>query len=411
MRGNKHFGQVGKVLSLLAVTLLVTNAWAGHQVVVTFNGSNGANPVAGLIADSSGNFYGTTDTGGTYGFGTVYELSPNGSGGWTETVLHNFQNNNADGTHPFSTLTFDTAGNLYGTTYQGGTHNYGTVFELSPNGGSWSENILHSFDIVDNVGDGAFPEAGIVFNSAGNIIGTTYAGGSLGYGMVYELTPNGNGTWSKAHIHYFGQGTDGRNPNSNLIADAQGDLYGTTYAGGTGDVGTVYELIPNGSGGYTETVLHNFITGIDGIYPVQAPLVFDANGVLYGTCSEGGGSNLGTAYKLTSNGHGGWAKAIIHNFGAGTDGKNPYSGLTIDSHGNLYGTTYNGGSLGFGMVFELSPNGSGGFTETVLHNLFAGSDAAHPYGPLLLDSQGNLYGTSYQGGDPNNMGTVFEITP
>lgn len=410
MRGDKHFGQMGKVFAFLVVTLLVTNAWAGHQVVVPFSGSNGANPVAGLIADASGNFYGTTDTGGKYGYGTVYELSPNGSGGWTETVLHSFQNNNVDGIHPFSTLTFDSSGNLYGTTYQGGAHNYGTVFELSPNGGNWTESILHSFQIVSNVGDGAFPQAGIVFDPQGDIIGTTYAGGSLGYGMVYELTPNGNGTWSKTHIHYFGQGTDGKNPNSNLLADAQGNLYGTTNAGGTGGVGTVYELAPNGSGGYTETVLHSFVTGIDGTYPEQAALVIDSNGVLYGTCSQGGGSNLGTAYKLTPNGHGGWAKAIIHNFGAGTDGQNPYSGLTMDSHGNLYGTTYNGGSLGFGTVFELSPNGSGGFTETILHNLFAGSDAAHPYGPLFLDSLGNLYGTSYQGGT-SNKGTVFEITP
>ena len=409
MRGNNHLSQVGKVLAIFAVTLLAANAWAGHQVLLPFSGSNGANPVAGLIADSSGNFYGTTDTGGTYGFGTVYELSPSG-GGWTETVLHNFQNNGVDGTYPFSTLTFDTQGNLYGTTYKGGAHNYGTVFELSPGGSGWSESILHNFNIVDNVGDGAFPQAGVTFDSQGNIIGTTYAGGSVGYGMIYKLTPNGSGGWTKSSIHYFGQGNDGRNPNSNLIADSMGNLYGATYSGGTSGAGTVYKLTPNGSGGYSEMVIHSFTVGSDGTNPEQSGLVFDANGVLYGTCSLGGGSGKGTAYKLTPNGCGGWAKAIIHNFGAGTDGQNPYSGLTIDGQGNLYGTTYNGGSLGFGTVFKLTPNGSGGFTETILHNLFAGSDASHPYGPLLLDSQGNLYGTSYQGGT-SNMGTVFEITP
>ena len=408
MRGNKH---LGKVLALFAVTLLVTNAWAGHQVLLPFSGSNGANPVAGLIADSSGNFYGTTDFGGQYGYGTVYELSPNGSGGWTETVLHSFQANDVDGTHPFSTLTFDTAGNLYGTTYSGGVHSYGTVFELSPSGGTWTESILHNFNIVDNVGDGAFPQAGVFFNSAGDIIGTTYAGGSVGYGEIYKLTPNGDGTWAKSSIHYFGQGNDGRNPNSKLIADASGNLYGMTYSGGTTNTGTVYELSPNGSGGYTEKVLHNFTTGGDGTYPLQSGLVFDTNGVLYGTCSQGGGHNLGAAFKLTPNGSGGWARAIIHNFGAGNDGQNPYSGLIIDGQGNLYGTTYNGGGLGYGTVYKISPNGSGGYTETVLHNLFAGSDASHPYGPLILDSQGNLYGTSYYGGDPDNKGTVFEITP
>jgi uncharacterized repeat protein (TIGR03803 family) len=411
MRGNKHFGRVGKVLAIFGITLLVTNAWAGHQVLLSFNGTDGSHPVAGLIADSSGNFYGTTDTGGQYGEGTVYELSPNGMGGWTQTVLHNFQDNGADGINPLSTLTFDSAGNLYGTTYQGGAHNYGTVYELSPSGGTWTETILHNFNIVDLVGDGALPQSGVIFNSSGDIIGATYAGGSHGYGMIYKLTPNGDGTWSKSSIHYFGEGTDGASPNSNLIADAQGNLYGTTFAGGSYGVGTVYELSPNGSGGYNETVLHNFVLGSDGTNPVQSALVFDPNGVLYGTCSLGGGHGYGTAYKLTPNGSGGWAKAIIHNFGEGSDGQNPYTGLIIDGQGNLYGTTFNGGSLGYGTVFELSPNGSGGFNETVLHNLFAGSDAAHPYGPLILDSQGNLYGTSYLGGDPDNLGTVFEITP
>jgi len=172
----------------------------------------------------------------------------------------------------------------------------------------------------------------------------------------------------------------------------------------------VYELSPNGSGGYSEMVLHGFgITG-DGFYPVQAGLVFDANGVLYGTCSKGGGHASGAAFKMTPNGSGGWTEAIIHNFGSGSDGQNPYSGLTIDGMGNLYGTTYNGGSFGTGTVFKLAPNGSGGFTETVLHNMFGGSDGSHPYGPLYLDSMGDLYGTSYQGGT-SNLGTVFEITP
>jgi len=410
MRGNKHFRRVGKVLAFFAVTLLVTNAWAAaHQVLVPFNGTNGANPVAGLIADSSGNFYGTTDTGGQFGFGTVYEMSPSG-GGWTVTVLHSFQNNGVDGTYPFCTLTFDTNGNLFGTTYKGGVHNYGTVFELSPNGGSWTETILHNFNVVDNVGDGGFPQSGVIFDSQGNIIGAAYAGGSNGYGEIYKLTPNGSGGWNKGTVHNFGSGTDGRNPNSNLIADGMGNFYGTSYTGGASGAGTVYALIPNGSGGYSEKIIHSFSVGSDGTNPEQAALVFDSHGNLYGTCSLGGGNAKGTAFKLTPNGSGGWAKSTVHNFGAGTDGQNPYSGLIIDGQGNLYGTTYNGGTNGFGTVFKIAPNGSGGYTETVLHNLFGGSDAAHPYGPLILDSQGNLYGTSYLGGSPK-MGTVFEITP
>lgn len=411
MQRSKHFSRVGKVLGFFAVTLLVTNTWAAsHQVLWSFNGTNGSNPVAGMIVDTSGNFYGTTDTGGAYGFGSVYELSPNGSGGWTQTILHSFQNNSVDGIHPFSTLTFDTSGNLYGTTYQGGTHNYGTVFELSPSSGGWSETILHNFDIVDIEGDGGLPEAGVIIDSTGALIGTVYAGSTHGYGAVYKLTPNGNGTWTETHLYTFGAGTDARNPNSNLIADAQGNLYGTSYSGGVDNAGTVYELSPNGSGGWTERLLHTFTAGNDGAYPIQAGLIFDSQGNLYGTTSMGGLHSDGTVFKMAPNGSGGFTTSVIHSFGSGTDGVNPYSGLCMDGQGNLYGTTFNGGSLNLGAVFEMSPNGSGGWTETVLHSLFGGNDAANAYGPLILDSQGNLYGTSYKGGT-HSLGTIFEITP
>jgi len=413
MQRSKHFGRVGKVLGLLAITLLVTHAWAAsHTVLWSFNGTNGSNPVAGMIADSAGNFYGTTDTGGApgaQGYGTVFELSPNGSGGWTQTVLHSFQNNGVDGIHPFCTLTFDAQGNLYGTTYQGGTHNYGTVFELSPSSGSWTETILHDFNIVDNLGDGGYPEAGVIFDSSGDLIGTVYAGGTFGYGAVYKLTPNGDGTWTESHLREFGDANDARNPNSNLIADAQGNFYGTSYAGGIDDLGTVYELSPNGSGGWTERLLHTFTGGNSGSYPIQVGLIFDQQGNLYGTTSMGGLHSAGTAFEMTPNGSGGFTTSVIHSFGGGTDGANPYSGLSIDGQGNLYGTTFDGGSLNLGAVFKMTPNGSGGWTETVLHSLSGGTDAQYPYGPLFVDSQGNLYGTSYQGGT-HSIGTIFEIT-
>ena len=411
MRGTKHFRRLGAGSAIFVVTLLVTNSWAAsHRVLVSFNGTNGNGPIAGLISDAQGNFYGTTDTGGTSNFGTVYKLSQGTGGSWTETVLHNFTNDGHDGTHPFGQLVFDGQGNLYGTTYRGGAHDFGTVFELSPaQGGSWTESILHNFSTVANVGDGSFPEAGLIFDGQGNLYGTTYGGGTHGSGTVFELTPNGNGTWTKHTLRSFGGGTDGANPNSNLIFDAQGNLYGTSYAGGRNNVGTVYELSPNGSGGWTERLLHSFALGADGSYPVESALIFDSQGNLYGTTSQGGTHAKGTVYKLTPNGSGGWTTSILHSFGSGTDGVNPFSGLTMDGQGNLYGTTFNGGSANFGTVFKLTPNG-GGWSETILHSLAAGSDASHPYGPLFLDSQGNLYGTSYNGGT-HAIGTVFEITP
>jgi uncharacterized repeat protein (TIGR03803 family) len=410
MQGKKLSSRIGEALAIFAVTLLVTNAWAAHQVLHAFSGSDGSSPIAGLITDSAGNFYGTTDTGGTNDKGTVFELSPAGGGSWTYTVLYNFKNDGHDGNFPFGRLIFDAQGNLYGTTYKGGNYGHGTVFELSPaGGGTWTESVLHHFKVISIVGDGGFPEAGLIFDSQGNLYGTAYAGGSQAVGEVFKLTPVGGGTWSKSTIYYF-NGANGANPNSQLISDSQGNLYGTTYAGGANQVGTVYELSPNGSGGWTGKVLHSFIPGSDGgTNPVQDTLVFDSQGVLYGTTSLGGPLNAGTVYKLTPNGSGGWAKTTLHNFGAGTDGVNPHTGLLIDTNGNLYGTTYNGGTFGNGEVFKLAPNGSG-YTYTILHNLFAGSDASHPYGPLYLDSSGNLYGTSFLGGS-NNKGTIYEITP
>jgi uncharacterized repeat protein (TIGR03803 family) len=399
---------LGRVFTGFAVVLLVTNAWAGHQVLHSFSGSDGNGPIAGLVSDSSGNFYGTTDQGGSNNLGTVYELSPAGGGSWTYSVLHSFAG--TDGSFPFSRLVFDSQGNMYGTTYRGGAHDFGTVFRLSPaQGGGWTEAVIHNFNTTNLIGDGSFPETGLTFDSQGNLFGTTYAGGTRGSGLVFKLTPNGDGTWSKSTVHYFGGGTDGANPNSELLRDAQGNFYGTTYAGGSAQLGTVYELSPNGSGGYTEQVLHSFALTNDGSYPIQSTLILDSQGNLYGTTSKGGSHALGVSYKLTPNG-GGWTKTILHNFGSGTDGANPHTGLISDASGNLYGTTYFGGSLGYGAVFKMTPNGSGGYTTTILHSLFSGSDAAHPYGPLYLDSQGNLYGTSFQGGS-SNLGTIYEITP
>ena len=409
MRGMNVSRSWGGVFTFFAVALLASNAWAGHQVLHSFSGSDGNGPIAGLVSDSAGNFYGTTDQGGSLNLGTVYELSPAGGGSWTYTVLHSFSG--SDGSYPFSRVVFDSLGNMYGTTYRGGAHDFGTVFRLSPNGsGGWTETVLHNFNTTSLVGDGSFPETGLTFDALGNLYGTTYAGGSKGYGLVFKLTPNGDGTWSKSTVHYFGGGSDGANPNSELVRDSQGNFYGTTYAGGGAQLGTVYEISPNGSGGYTERVLHAFTLTNDGSYPIQSTLILDSQGNLYGTTSKGGSHAKGTVFKLAPNGSGGWVKSILHNFGSGTDGADPRTGLIQDAGGNFYGTTYDGGSLGYGSVFKMTPNGSGGYTTTILHSLFSGSDAAHPYGPLYLDSGGNLYGTSFLGGG-SNVGTIYEITP
>ena len=219
--------------------------------------------------------------------------------------------------------------------------------------------------------------------------------------MVFELTPAAGGTWTEKVLYSFSGGTDGDQPAAGLIFDAAGNLYGTTYVGGTSDNGTVFELTPAGGGTWTERVLYNF-NGTGGAIP-QAGLIFDAAGNLYGTTFAGGTYNLGTVFELTPAGGGTWTEQVLHNFGNGTDGGGPWAGLIFDAAGNLYGTTRYGGSYGGGTVFRLNAQG-----ETLLYS-FSGADGANPIAGLVLDAAGNLYGTTYLGG-ASSQGTAFEIT-
>ncbi|MGA2369618.1 MAG: choice-of-anchor tandem repeat GloVer-containing protein [Candidatus Korobacteraceae bacterium] len=303
--------------------------------------------------------------------------TPATSGGWTEKLLYSFcaQTNCPDGEYPYAGLIFDAAGNLYGTTQSGGnvggncgTYGCGTVFELTPTGGgSWTEQVLHAF----NGTDGSTPFAGLIFDAAGNLYGTTEDGGAYGEGTVFELTLIAGGGWTEQVLYSFGNGTgDGTAPIAGLIFDAAGSLYGTTVSGGTytcfgGDeCGTVFELTPTAGGGWTEQVLHNF-TGAynDGAYP-YGDLIFDTAGNHYGTTSEGGNAGAGTAFELTPTEGGSWTQQVLHSFGIGTDGARPNAGLVFDAAGNLYGTTYFGGTNNSmcscnscGTVFELTYSG------------------------------------------------------
>lgn len=295
-----------------------------------------------------GNLYGTTFLGGKFGYGSAFRLNAKGG----EKVLHSFSNG-TDGARPLAGLVMDKKGNVYGTTIQGGTHNAGTVFQLNATGAA---KILHSFD---NTGtDGFYPYGGLVMDTKGNLYGTTTAGGTYNGGTVFELGPNGTETI----LHNFGNGVDGNAPAVGLVIDAEGNLYGTTNYGGANSscnggrgCGTAFELSTNG----TETILYNFgASGTDGYYP-YAGLVMDTKGNLYGTTALGGansscnaGSGCGTAFKLTANG----TETILHSFGATeTDGYSPFDALAIDTNGNLYGTTANGGQYGSGIIFKLTP--------------------------------------------------------
>ena len=330
-----------------------------------------------------------------------------------ETVLHSF-GNGTDATHPLAGLIFDAAGNLYGTAWGGGIHGDGAVFEMSPNGaGGYTVTVLHSFG---NGTDGQIPFAvNLIFDAAGNLYGTTQYGGTHGSGTVFEMSPNGAGGWTETVLHSFGNGTDGKSPLTGLIFDATGNLYGTTSSGGLHGLGTAYEMSPNGAGGWTETTLYNFGNGPQDGQSPRSGLIFDGAGNLYGVAKSGGIHALGTAYELSPNGSGGWTETTLHSFGNGTDGATPLGGLVFDASGNLYGTTFAGGihpcgGNGCGTVFELSPRQGGGYTEMVLHSFGNGTDGTEPQAGLISDTAGNLYSTTEFGGI-HNEGTVFELSP
>ena len=342
------------------------------------NGYDGWYPQGELIHDSVGNLYGVAPLGGAKGGGVVFELSPI-SGGWTETVLYNFCSvtNCDDGNQPRGGLVFDTKGNLYGTTQYAGAKGGGVVFELSPGGGGWTETVLHNFDYTD----GSLPSSRLIFDSAGNLYGTAPYGGPFGGGrgggVAFELTPSSNG-WTYTALYSFCEKThctDGDLPWGGLIFDSAGNLYGTTIDGGSGE-------------------------------------------------AKCGSIGCGVVYELSPI-SGGWKETVLYSFCSAsgcTDGRSPYDSLVFDSKGNLYGTTFAGGNgacqfnHGCGLVFELAPSGGGKWTERILYTFTGGSDGGNSYAPLIFDSAGNLSGMTYSGGNASctyslGCGVVFELRP
>jgi uncharacterized repeat protein (TIGR03803 family) len=325
-----------------------------------------------------------------------------------ERVLRNFNPNGKNGNSPVAGLIFDAAGNLYGTTGMGGAYNLGTAFELSPKvGGGWAEKVLYSFGHSNK--DGSLLLGGLNFDAVGNLYGTTSDGGAYGYGTVFELTPKAGGGWAEKLLHNFNNNDkDGYEPWAGVILDSAGDLYGTTTFGGAYGVGIVFELTPKAGGRWTEKILRSF-NREDGYYP-YAGVILDSGGDLYGTTNWGGAYGVGIVFELTPKARGRWTEKILHSFN-GTDGYEPYSNLILDAAGNVYGTTVSGGAQNVGVVFELTPKAGGRWTERLLHSFkFDGTDGNTPYAGLILDSAGNLFGTTFNGGAYVG-GTVFELTP
>jgi uncharacterized repeat protein (TIGR03803 family) len=357
--------QNGVVFKLTAAK---NQQWTESVIYNFLGGKDGASPAGGLIFGKTGDIYGVTETGGGTGCfsgcGTVFQLAPSKKGKWIETVLYRFTGG-ADGASPSDTLLLDGNGNLYGTTQEGGdlscaSSGCGTVFQLVPTaGGKWTENVLHAFSGGE---DGALPMSRLIFDAAGNLYGTAATVGKNGYGVVFVLAPHGNGKWKETVLHAFGGGHDGAFPAAGLIFDANSSLFGTTYAGGDptctdNGCGTVFQLTANTKGDWTETVLHRF-HGKDGIETFAIP-VFDLAGNLFVTTFEGGSGECavcGTAVELTHQADGRWKETVLHDFGSYQgDGGTPEGSLVLDGAGNLFGTTFMGGSASVGTVFEITP--------------------------------------------------------
>ena len=379
------------LLTIFAFQGIVTRLYAQtYTVVHHFRGSpaDGNGPQAALIGDAAGNLYGTTYYGGASNAGVVFQLNRSGL-----TVLHSFAGH-TDGTNPIASLIRDTAGNLYGTAAAGGTNFAGIAFRLDTSG---TETVLFTFGGSPAAEDGAQPVTRLLRDQQGNLYGTTRYGGTSKAGTIFKLDPDGNETV----LYSFGGGADAADPYSSLIADAAGNLYGTTVFGGGSaclgaGCGTVFKL----SAGGAETVLHSF-TGTDGEKPF-AGLIRDAAGNLYGTTFYGGAADFGTVFKLDT----ALVETVLHSFTGGADGAYPQAGVIRDSEGNLYGTASYGGASNAGVVFKLDSAG----TETVLHSFAGGVDGAYPQAGVIRDLAGILYGTTTSGGI-HDYGVVFKIEP
>ena len=406
------FRRVTTVSFFILLAAAISAQGQTYNVLHVFTGhGDGSSPETAVTLDRAGNIYGTAHFGGA-GYGTVFKLSRAGSG-WILNTLYTFQNG-SDGAYPGSRLTFGPDGTLYGTASSSAGSGPGLVYNLQPQPNActtalcpWRQTVIYRFT---GGSDGAYPGPGALsFDSSGAIYGTTGGGGLTcqlgGCGVVYKLTRSG-GSWSESVVYSFTGGRDGNTPDAGVTFDISGNLYGTTFYGGANQQGVVYQLTPTQSG-WTETTLHAFGAAGDG-YSVVGGVVFDIHGNMYGTTYNGGtGSPAGgTVYELTPSG-GGWDYRIIDNL-AGFAG--PSDNLAFDQVGNLYGTV-GIDDLGLGNVFRLTPSG-GNWAFSSEHEFLDEGGGGEPIGGVVLDGNRNIYGTaSVGGGNGSGLGVVFEITP
>lgn len=404
-------------LLAVAVAALITPGLCASTETPIYNftgGFDGADPASPLAFDNAGNAYGTTVTGGASNCGTVFQLTPGSGGQWQQSVLHSF-NCFDEGKNPYGGVTLDSQGNLYGTTVAGGSGGFcvgdgcGVVFKLTHSGGSWTESVLYNFR---DAPDAAGPGGPLVFDRAGNLLGTAPDGGAFAAGAVFELSLS-NGHWTEHILHDFTGGNDGALGSLGaLLMDNAGNFYGVTELGGEHQAGTVYKLAPGSGGAYAFSTLYAFQGQPDAAFPYGG-LIADSHGNLYGTTYYGGSNGAGAVFRVGPGpGIGGWRDAVLYSFTGGADGGNPTSTLVFAANGKLYGTTSAGGNAGCdcGVIFSLTPTGINRWAQAVMHTFGTAPDGAYAYYGLTLNSGGQYMGTTAAGGT-HNQGVVYQLTP
>lgn len=374
-------------------------------------GSDGSFPYAGLISDTKGNLYGTASGGGDGHAGVVYELSPpaHGVAAWTQTTLYAFTGAKDGGT-PHAGLMMDQKGDLYGTTYSGGVAGQGVAFKLHKRkDGHWKETLLWSFT---GGNDGGAPEGSLTMDAGGNLYGTTTQGGTGVVGTVFELSPPTSGRhWSQTVLYNFTGNSDGGQPTGNVLLGTDGNIYGTTAGYGEFNYGTAYRLTAPSSGGdWGFSLLHAFKGGADGEVP-RAGLIQDATGTLYGT-TAGFDHSYGNVFSMSTDGS---DYNVIYGIGGGQGftGNGPWASIAMDAGGTIYGTTLADGMSSNGEVFQLTPQAGEAWQAKVLYTFPGGAGGQYSHSNVLIDPLGRLYGTTYgvagQGGF--FPGTVWRIKP
>lgn len=396
-------------LALIALFTRIASAASTTQVLYSFLGDeDGEYADTDLVTDSAGNIYGTTVQGGTYSSGTVFQITPAG----VHTVLYNFTGG-ADGGEPYKGVTLDAQGNIYGTAGVGGKYvgpctdtGCGVVFELTNSGGTWTQTVIHSFT---GGKDGWGPGAGVTVDSHGAVYGTTPLGGTPNAGVIYQLI-NRNGTWGEKIIHTFTGGNDGIGGSAGrLVPDRRGGFFGACTAGGANGDGVIFHIAPAGNGTWNFTTIYAFKGMPDAGFP-YGTLLMDNAGNLYGTSYYDGANDLGAVYQLAYR-NGTWKERVLYSFKGGADGSAPISNLVSDPAGNLYGTTSEGGapSCGCGTIFSLTRSGTS-WTENVVYSFQGPPDGAFVYNGMVVDNAGNYYGATVHGGTANE-GAIYKFFP